>query len=174
MIRIAHTAELDAATLDAAHALLEAVFEGELTAQDWDNCLGGLHALAWEGEALVGHAALIQRRLVHGGRAWRVGYVEGVGVRADRRRRGIAGALMAELEAIIGRAYDFGALGSSDEGLPFYTSRGWQPWRGALRIVTLDGIEETPDEQGWILVFGGDLDLDGDLLCADFRDGDVW
>ena len=41
MVRTAHTAELDADTLNAAQALLEDVFEGELTAQDWDNCLGG-------------------------------------------------------------------------------------------------------------------------------------
>ena len=65
--------------------MLEDVFEGELTAQDWDNCLGGIHVLAYEGDELVGHASVIQRRLVHAGRALRAGYVEGVGVRADQR-----------------------------------------------------------------------------------------
>ena len=174
MIRTAHTSALDNATLRAARALLEVAFDGELTAEDWEHCLGGIHALAWEGDELVGHAAVVQRRIVHGGRALRAGYVEGVAVRADRRRQGLAGALMGDVEEIIRRAYDFGALGSSDEGLPFYTRRGWKPWRGTLRVLTLDGIEETPDELGWILVFGGELDLDGDLLCADFRDGDVW
>jgi aminoglycoside 2'-N-acetyltransferase I len=173
-MRTAHTSELDDATLGAARALLEAAFDGELTAEDWEHCLGGIHALAWEGDELVGHAAVVQRRMVHGGRALRTGYVEGVGVRADRRRRGLAGALMGEVEEVIRRAYDFGALGSSDDGLPFYTGRGWEPWRGTLRILTLDGIVQTPDELGWILVYGGELDLDGDLLCADFRDGDVW
>src|SRR5690606_30707377 len=79
VIRTAHTSELDSDTLRAARALLEAAFDGELTAQDWDNCLGGIHALAWEDDELVGHAAVIQRRLVHAGRALRAGYVEGVG-----------------------------------------------------------------------------------------------
>lgn len=169
-----HTSALGAAALATARQLLQDVFEGELTPEDWDHCLGGLHMLAYEGNELVGHAAVVQRRLQHAGRALRAGYVEGVGVRADRRRRGVAGALMAEAETIIARAYDLGALGSSDEGLPFYTGRGWRPWTGTLRAFTPDGMIDTPDELGWILVFGGDgLDLDGDLACG-WRDGDVW
>ncbi len=175
MIRTAHTAELDQATLAAARGLLEAAFEDDpLADEDWEHCLGGIHALACDGDVLVGHAAVVQRRIVHAGHAWRVGYVEGVAVSAERRRQGIASALMGELEAIIRSGYDFGALGSSDDGLPFYTGRGWAPWRGTLRVLTLDGIEETPDELGFILVFGGELDLDGDLLCADVRPGDLW
>jgi aminoglycoside 2'-N-acetyltransferase I len=172
MVRTAHTAELDASTLIAAHALLEDVFAGELTAEDWEHCLGGIHALAYQDEALVGHGAVVQRRLIHEGRALRAGYVEGVGVRADVRRRGVAGALMAELEGIIVRGYDLGALGASDDGLPFYLSRGWRAWDGPLRVLTPDGIVGTPDEEGWILVFG--TDLSGTLTCGDWRNGDVW
>jgi aminoglycoside 2'-N-acetyltransferase I len=171
-VRTAHTAELDADTLNTAHTLLEVVFEGELDAPDWDSCLGGIHALAYEGEELVGHAALIQRHLVCDGRALRTGYVEGVGVRADMRRRGIAGSLMDVLEGMIRRAYDLGALGASDEGLPFYLSRGWRAWDGPLSILTPDGVVPTPEEEGGILVF--DTDLSGSLLCADFRAGQVW
>jgi len=174
VVQTAHTSALDPATLAAAHALLVDVFEGELEATDWEHCLGGLHALAYEGDELVGHAAVVQRRLLHGGRALRVGYVEGVGVRADAQRRGHAGAMMAALEGVIERAYDFGALGSTDEGLPFYTGRGWQPWRGTLTALTPSGVVATPDEVGWILVFGGDLDPDGELMVCDWRDGDVW
>src|SRR4051794_14873019 len=106
MVRTAHTSELDRATLSAARALLEDAFDGELTAQDWDHCLGGIHALAYDGDELIGHGAVVQRRLLHAGRSLRAGYVEGVGVRADRRRRGVASAVMDALEAIIGRAYD--------------------------------------------------------------------
>jgi aminoglycoside 2'-N-acetyltransferase I len=173
MVRTAHTAELDAATLSAAHALLVDVFAGELTAEDWDNCRGGIHALAYDGSELIGHGAIIQRRLIHDGRALRAGYVEGLGVRADMRRRGVAGAVMDELERIIASAYDLGALGSSDDGLPFYLGRGWRAWDGPLRVLTPDGIEDTRDEQGWILVFGTDLS-GGALTCGDWRNGDVW
>ncbi len=45
-VRTAHTADLDAATLGAARALLEAVFEGELSDHDWEHSPGGVHALA--------------------------------------------------------------------------------------------------------------------------------
>ena len=60
-----------------------------------------MHALVWEDGELVGHAALVQRRLLHGGRALRAGYVEGVGVRPDRQRRGHGAALMAALERVL-------------------------------------------------------------------------
>ena len=86
-VRTAHTADLDAATLEAARALLYDVFD-DMTEHDWEHSLGGVHAIAWEGDELVGHAAVVQRRLLHGGRALRAGYIEGVGVRADSRRRG--------------------------------------------------------------------------------------
>jgi len=173
VIRTVHTSALGTAALASARALLEVAFDGELTAEDWEHCLGGLHVLAYDGAELIGHAAVVQRRLLHVGRALRAGYVEGVAVRADHRRRGVASALMDEVETIIARAYDLGALGSSDDGLPFYLGRGWRAWTGQLRAFTPDGLIDTPDERGWILVFGDGLALDGDLVCG-WRDGDVW
>ena len=62
------------------------------TSPTGSTALGGLHALAWDDETLIGHAAVIQRRMIYGGRALRTGYVEGVGVRADRQGRGVGGA----------------------------------------------------------------------------------
>src|SRR5262249_12153920 len=124
LVRTAHTADLDAATLNAARVLFVDVFAGELTEDDWRDCQGGIHPLAYDGDALVGHASVVQRHLLYDGRALRTGYVEGVGVATSHRRRGVAGALMAELERIIARAYDLGALGATDMGLPFYTHRG--------------------------------------------------
>src|SRR5215211_9179426 len=76
-VRTAHTADLDAATLEVARALVYAVFQTDMSEHDWEHALGGVHALAWEGGELVGHASLVQRRLLHGGRALRAGYVEG-------------------------------------------------------------------------------------------------
>jgi len=149
--------------------------EDEFTEHDWEHALGGIHALAWEGDELVGHASVVQRRLVHGGRALRAGYVEGVGVRADRRRRGHAGAMMAELERVLRAAYEIGALGATDVAVPFYTSRGWQRWRGPTSALTPDAVVRTPDEDGsvYVLPLSAPLDLDGELTC-DWRDGDVW
>src|SRR5947208_1396806 len=103
---VAHTADLDAATLGAARALLDQVFGAEMTDHDWDHALGGMHALVWEAGELVGHASVIQRRLLYAGRALRAGYVEGVAVRADRQGRGHGGAMMDALERVVRDAYD--------------------------------------------------------------------
>ena len=97
---------------------------------------------------LIGHASLVQRRLLHGGRALRTGYVEGVGVRADRRRRGHGAAMMAALERVVRGAYDLGALGATDEAATFYAGRGWQQWQGPTSALTPDGIQRTDDEDG--------------------------
>ena len=174
-VRTVHTADLDDATLAAARAFLDDVFEGELTDDDWDHALGGVHALLWEGAELIGHASVVQRRLLHGGRARRTGYVEGVGVRADRRRRGHGGALMGALERVIRGAYELGALGSTDQAMDFYARRGWKRWPGPTSALTAAGISRTEGEDGsvYVLPHTVPLDLEGELVC-DWRDGDLW
>ena len=174
-LQTAHTSELDPRVLATARDLLFEVFAGDLGESDWEHSLGGIHTLVWDGGELVGHAAVVQRRLVHSGRALRAGYVEGVGVRADRRRQGHGAALMAALERVIAGAYDVGALGATDEAIPFYTARGWRAWEGRLSALTPGGVVPTPEEEGWILVLPGaaELDLAGELTC-DWRDGEVW
>ncbi|MGI8800127.1 MAG: GNAT family N-acetyltransferase [Pseudonocardia sp.] len=173
-VRTAHTSDLDTATLKAARALLYDVFD-DMTEHDWTNALGGVHALVWEGSELVGHASVTQRRIMHGGRARRAGYVEGVGVRADRRGRGYGAAMMDALERVIRGAYELGALGATDEAASFYAARGWQLWRGPTSALTPTGVARTPEEDGGIYVMPVDvpLDLVGELTC-DWRDGDVW
>ncbi len=173
-LQTAHTADLDAEVLNAGRALLYDVFD-DMTDHDWEHSLGGIHALVWEGGELIGHASVIQRRLMHGGRALRAGYVEGVGVRADQRGRGHGTAMMDALERVTRRAYDLGALGSTQEAAAFYAARGWQPWRGQCSALTPDGVMRTKEEEGWIYVLplSVPLDLSGELTC-DWRDGDVW
>ena len=174
-LRVAHTADLPRATLGAARSLLDGAFAGEVTADDWEHALGGVHALLWEEGQLVGHAAVVQRRLLHGGRALRTGYVEGVAVRADRRRRGHATALLDAVERVVRGAYDLGALSAADEAAALYRARGWLPWRGATSALTPDGIRRTPDDDDavHVLPVGAPLDLAAALVC-DWRDGDVW
>jgi aminoglycoside 2'-N-acetyltransferase I len=174
-LRVAHTSALDHATLDAARTLLAEVFEGDFDDDDWEHALGGMHALLSEQGALIGHASLVQRRLLHGGRALRAGYVEGVGVRGDVRRRGHGATLMRALEQILRRAYDVGALGATSDAAAFYRALGWQPWRGPCSAMTPDGVRRTPEEEGsvFVLACAAELDLDGELTC-DWRGGDVW
>ncbi|MFI7585957.1 GNAT family N-acetyltransferase [Spongisporangium articulatum] len=177
---VRHTADLSPEQLAEARALLFTVFAGDdpMTDDDWEHCLGGLHVLVHDGPELVAHGAVVMRRLLHAGRALRCGYVEGVAVRAGRRRRGLGGVVMAELERVVRAAYDLGALGATDDGAPFYASRGWRPWPGTTSTLTTSGLVRTPGEDGWIYVFGGTmpleaLDLTGDLACGP-RLGDAW
>jgi aminoglycoside 2'-N-acetyltransferase I len=173
-VHLAHTADLDDATLAAARTLLYDVFD-KMTEHNWEHALGGMHALVWEGTDLVGHASVIQRRLLHGGRALRTGYVEGVAVRADRRRRGHGAAMMAALETVVRGAYDLGAMGATDEGASLYAARGWTLWQGPSSALTPAGIRRTRDDDGCIYVLPVDVQLDllGELTC-DWRDGDLW
>jgi aminoglycoside 2'-N-acetyltransferase I len=173
--RVAHTADLDPGTLAAAHALLVDAFAGDFSDDDWDHALGGIHAMAYQRGELVGHASVVQRRLLHAGRALRCGYVEGVGVRAAARRRGYGDAVMEAVERVIRGGYELGALGATDMAIPFYTARGWQPWRGPTSVLSPDGVQPTPEADGAVFVLPGAaaLDLDGELTC-DWRDGDVW
>jgi aminoglycoside 2'-N-acetyltransferase I len=174
-VRTAHTAQLERGTLADARTLLFAAFD-HFTEDDWEHSLGGIHALAYDGGELVGHAAVVQRRLLHGGRALRAGYVEGVAVRAELRRRGHAAAMMEALERVIRGAYELGALAATDEATRLYSGRGWRPWGGRLSALTPEGVQPTPDDQGGVYVLpveGVELDLSGELTC-DWRDGDVW
>jgi aminoglycoside 2'-N-acetyltransferase I len=174
VIHIAHTADLDASTLVAARALFDEAFSGEFTDDDWEHGLGGIHALAYDGDELVGHASVVQRRLLTDGRALRTGYVESVCVSPRHRRRGHAAALMSEMERIVRGGYEIGALGATEEARPLYESHGWRAWQGGLSALTPDGIVPTPDEQGAVYVLAGEhVDLTSELT-ADWRDGDVW
>ena len=174
-VRTAHTADLDGPILTAARTLLEDAFEGCWSDHDWEHSLGGIHALAWDGDELVGHASVVQRRLLHGGRALRAGYVEGVGVRAQRRRRGYGAAMLEALERVVRAAYEVGALGATDMAADLYAARGWKRWQGPTFALTPTGVARTEDDDGSVYVLPGavPLDLAGALTC-DFRDGDLW
>ena len=141
-LRTAHTADLDAGLVSAIRDLMNAVFDG-VSDDTFDNALGGVHALILEDGELIAHGSVVQRRLLYDGRALRTGYVEGVAVRADRRRRGHAATVMAELERVIRSAYHLGALGASPEGSLLYAARGWQLWQGPCSAMTPDGIRRT-------------------------------
>lgn len=177
-VRSVHTADLTAGQRTAIRTLLDRAFaghpDGDFTDSDWDHTLGGLHVLALDGDEPIGHASVVQRRLLHGGKALRTGYVESVAVKADRRNQGHGAAVMAEAERIIRGGYDLGALGSAEEATGFYAARGWRLWEGRTFALTPSGAVPTPDVDGWIYVYPvAALDLGGELTC-DWRDGDVW
>jgi aminoglycoside 2'-N-acetyltransferase I len=175
-VEVAHTAQLDAAVLEEAHALCVRAFGEGFGDDDWDHALGGMHALARDHAGrLIAHGAVVQRHLLHAGRTLRTGYVEAVAVDPAHRRRGHASGVMSALEEVVRRAYDLAALAASAAGARLYARRGWIRWRGPTSALTPDGIVRTPEEDGtvWVLPVGPGLDPDGALTC-DWRAGDLW
>jgi aminoglycoside 2'-N-acetyltransferase I len=172
--RTAHTADIDGDTKTAMRALMDASFDG-FSDDAFENTLGGMHSLVFEDGELIGHASVVQRRLLHGGRALRTGYIEGVAVRSDRRRRGHGDAMMEVLERIVRSGYQLGALGASPAGARLYGSRGWQLWRGPSSVLAPEGIRSTPDIDGalYVLPTSIPVEVTGVLTC-DWRPGSVW
>jgi aminoglycoside 2'-N-acetyltransferase I len=161
--------------LAAAHALMLDVFGSEFREDDWPHALGGLHALAWDGDVLVGHASVVARELFHSERALRTGYVEAVAVAASHRRQGVGSGLMEGIETEIRDNFDLGALSTTELAMPLYESHGWRRWRGPTYVAAPDGWRRTPDDDGgiYVLPVGTELDLDGPIAC-DWRSGEVW
>ncbi|MFE5817155.1 GNAT family N-acetyltransferase [Streptomyces sp. NPDC056479] len=174
--RTAHTADLTPAELRAIRALLDDAFDGDFSDEDFEHGLGGMHALVHDDAGrLVAHGSVVMRRVRHRGRWLRVGYVEAVGVRADARRTGLGGRVMAELERVIDRAYDAGMLSASDEGAALYAARGWEAWSGRVCGLGLEGVVHLPEEEGSTFArtaLAGPLDPAFELVF-DWRDGDV-
>ena len=176
------TAALGDAERAGLRELLDVAFDGEFADEDWDHALGGLHFIVSaedgsEDGAPVAHAAVVQRRLIAGGRSVRCGYVEAVAVHPGQRRQGLAAAVMAEAERAIDRSFALGALSASDEGRGLYVARGWLPWRGPTAVLAPSGMTRTPEDDGSTFVRfvpgSGRPDPGGTLVC-DWRDGDVW
>ena len=171
------TAELRADELRAARELLDDAYGERFGDEDWEHALGGTHVLVLEDGELVGHAAVVERRLLHQDRRIRTGYVEALGVRTDRRRRGYAAAAMRAVEEVIDGTEDLGALadGTGIEG--FYQRRGWLTWAGPTFVDSPGGVIWTPEDDGGVLVWrtptSPPLDLAAPLGC-DWREGDVW
>ena len=175
-MRLLHTWELTDTERHAIRSLMDSAFDGDFDDDDFDHALGGVHAIvsdAGEPGRVVGHASVVARQMLIGDAPKRCGYVEAVAVDSGWRRQGIGGEVMSRMERIIERAYDFGALGASDDGRSLYLSHGWVPWRGPLAVLAPDGRRTTGDERGNVLVYGSGLDLDAPLAC-DWRSGDVW
>ncbi|MEN8650722.1 GNAT family N-acetyltransferase [Streptomyces sp. 21So2-11] len=175
LLHTAHTSELDPAVRQEIRAFLDAAFDNDFSDDDWDHTLGGVHAWVRDTRGIAAHGSVIQRRVLHRGRSLRVGYVEAVAVRSDRRRQGLGGRVMDALERVIGTAYRVGALSASDEGAALYAARGWQVWPGAIAALGPDGVVALPEEEGTTYLWPGTSGLPAvsDALVFDWREGDV-
>jgi len=181
--RLIHTSDLDEETREHARSMIVEAFRGapggDYTDSDWEHALGGMHAVICQRGVLIGHAAVVQRRLLLSGAALRCGYVESLVVREDHRGQGLGSALMDAVEQVVRGGYHVGALRSTDQGRSLYVARGWLPWTGPTSVLAPDGLTRTPDDDGSLLILPGELPpavtLDtSTAIACDWRDGDVW
>jgi aminoglycoside 2'-N-acetyltransferase I len=181
--RLVHTSDLDDETREHARLMIVEAFRGDpggdFTDSDWEHALGGMHAVICQRGALIGHAAVVQRRLLYGDIALRCGYVESVAVAEEHRGQGLGSALMDAVEQVVRGGYHLGALKSSAVGRPLYAARGWLPWSGPTSVLAPDGLTRTPQDDGSLFVLPGELppgvtlDTSAAIAC-DWRNGDVW
>jgi aminoglycoside 2'-N-acetyltransferase I len=173
-IAVVRSSDLGAQELDAVRALVEAGFPGDFSADDWAHTVGGWHVLARD-DALIGHAAVVERTLYVDRRPIRTGYVESVATALARRRRGVGSAVMSRAGELIRSRFELGALSTS---LPdFYARFGWERWGGPSFVRGGDAVVRTPDEDGGIMVLrcgpSATVELDLPIMC-EARSGDDW
>ncbi|MFJ3904598.1 GNAT family N-acetyltransferase [Streptomyces sp. NPDC090025] len=178
LIRTAPTHALGPDRLAAAHAMLDTAFDGSFAAEDWDHALGGVHAWAEDERGIAAHGSVVMRRVLHDGRSFRVGYVEAVGVRADLRRQGLGGRIMAALEPVVDATFAYGALSASEAGAALYAGRGWVRWPGRIETLGPTGPVRLPEDEGSVYLWrtpGRELPdpARARTLAFDWRDGDV-
>jgi aminoglycoside 2'-N-acetyltransferase I len=170
--------ELSSAEVAVLRDLFRAAWASEsdgFTDEDWRHAVGGLHFLLEEGEAIVGHASVVERELHTSGHRLATGYVEAVATSPIHQRRGHGSALMREVGEYIDETFELGALDTGTSA--FYERLGWVVWKGPTFVRTVSGLLRTADEDGQVLVrltpTSPELDLSAPISC-DWRPGDVW
>jgi aminoglycoside 2'-N-acetyltransferase I len=177
-VRRLTTAELTGHEVRAIRDLLWAAFptgEEGFTESDWDHALGGMHFILQHDGRVAAHAAVVERELEVDGIRLRTGYVEAVGTEPGLQGRGLGTRVMIEASDHVRDRFEIGALGTGRHH--FYERLGWETWQGPTSVRTRDGLQPTPEDDGYILVLRTPrtppVDLRGPINC-DWRPGDVW
>jgi aminoglycoside 2'-N-acetyltransferase I len=178
-IRTLPTVELTGHDIGTIRAILTAAFledeHGGFAEDDWQHALGGTHFVLELDGSIVGHASVVKREIEIGEQPLRTGYVEAVAIEPGHQRSGLGSRLMAAVNEHVDAEYELGALGTGTQ--PFYEQLGWEVWQGRSGVRAANGVENTPDEDGYILVRrtprSPALDPTDPITC-EWRPGDVW
>jgi aminoglycoside 2'-N-acetyltransferase I len=173
------TNELTLHEIAVIRAILVVAFgpgeDERFTDDDWSHALGGRHfVLDLDGEPIA-HGSVVERELHLGERAFRTGYVEAVATAPGHQGRGFGSLLVTEVSEYVRANFEIGGLGTGRHH--FYERLGWQTWLGPSFVRTADGLQSTPDDDGYILVLptpsNPSLDLTEPISC-EWRPGDAW
>lgn len=103
------------------------------------------------------------------------GYVEAVATEPSMQGSGYGTQVMREMNALLQREYELGALSSGEHG--FYERLGWVRWQGPTYVRSSGVDVRTPEEDSGVMVlrYGSAVRLDLTLpICCDDRPGDAW
>src|SRR5437762_378752 len=98
------TGDLTPSEISAIRQILWAAFEAdsdEMTEDDWQHGLGGMHFILEMESEIVSHASVVARELHVGQRPYRTGYVEAVATAPARQGRGLGSRLMEDVTAYV-------------------------------------------------------------------------
>ena len=121
------------------------------------------------------HACLVFGQVLMGGLELETAFVENVATRADRRREGLATAVVRAAQAEILNEADLGVLSTGTPAI--YEPLGWERWLGPTSVREADGTTTlTPKEDGFVHVLRTrktpvDLDVTAPIQ-RDRRDAD--
>lgn len=165
---------LDPASRRAIRELLDAAFGNDFSDDDSDHTAGGIRVIARDGTTIVGHAAVVDRRITIGGTKYTLGYVEGVAVAPQHQGKGIGAGLMQRVTALCAEHYPVAMLSTGEHA--FYAKYGWQRFAGESSVDDHGVITRTADEDEGLMVLTAipDLNHAGVAFVCDWRPGDVW
>ena len=169
------TGEAPAGMLAQTRQLLDECFDGDFSEDDWEHMLGGWHVIVLDGSTPVCHAACVPRLLEAAGRQYHAGYVEGVATTRGMRRKGLATLALSQLDSLIRKEFDMGALSTGCHSL--YERVGWERWRGPTFARRGDELIRTEEDDDGVMVlrFGPSLELDlAAPISCEPRSGDHW
>lgn len=173
-LQVVRSDELSSVNLAEIRALLVDAFTDGFDDDDWNHTLGGWHVLALD-DALLAHAAVVERVLEVGGRAVRAGYVEGVASTPTRQGEGLGSLVMRSIGGLLEAEFELGALSTGRHA--FYQRLGWERWCGPTFVRHGQNIVRTADEDDGIMVLrtgsGAAPDLAATIACEQ-RAGDDW
>jgi aminoglycoside 2'-N-acetyltransferase I len=175
-VAVVESSDIGLETRAALRELWERAFGDRFSQDDADHAFGGVHALAHDGEHLVGHASAVPRRIRFGDGPWQVvGYVEAVATDPDHQGRGIGTGVMTALHEQIATRWP-AALLTTGRARAFYESLGWECWRGPTYTQTSTGVA-ADDAHGALMILrlrpSVAPDLSATVMCED-RPGDAW
>lgn len=173
-ITMVESADLSPTELAALRELWDAAFD-DFTDEDAAHAFGGVHVLAWSGDALVAHASAVARTILVGETTVEAGYVEAVATAPTYQGRGLGTAVMERLQDELRERWALGVLSTGE--WRFYERLGWERLRGPSYVITDAGTIRTEDEDDGLMVLRyaatAGLDLTASITCYD-RPGDAW